>query len=90
MKEEHRPVARDELEEDIEQALWKARKLLPHRVEPGNFNPYKAAHRAGPINDLRAWIERMAMSRQPRAVIMDSRWRDECRAAPPAVASRRE
>ena len=46
MKEEHRPVAQDELEADIEQALWKARKLLPRKVEPGNFNPYKAAARA--------------------------------------------
>ena len=45
MKEEHRPVARDELEEDIEQALWKARKLLPRKIEPGDFNPYKAAAR---------------------------------------------
>ena len=45
MKEEHHPVARDELEEDIEQALWKARKLLPRKVEPGDFNPYKAAAR---------------------------------------------
>ena len=45
MNEGHRPVARDELEEDIEQALWKARKLLPRKVEPGNFKPYKAATR---------------------------------------------
>ena len=46
MKDGHRPVARDEVEADIEQTLWKARKLLPRKVEPGNFNPYKAAARA--------------------------------------------
>ena len=43
MEEEHRPVPRDELEEDIEHALWKTRKLLLRKVEPGNFNPYRAA-----------------------------------------------
>ena len=46
MKDGHRPVAGDELEADIEQAPWKARKLLPRKVEPGNFNPYRTAARA--------------------------------------------
>ena len=41
-----RPVPRDELEWDVEQALWKARKLLPRKVAAGNFNPYRAAARA--------------------------------------------
>ena len=43
MEDESRPVPRDELEWDVEQALWKARKLLPRKREPGVFNPYRAA-----------------------------------------------
>ena len=31
-------VARDDLESDIEQALWNARMLLPRNVEPVKFN----------------------------------------------------
>ena len=46
MEDESRPVPRDELEWDVEQALWKARKLLPRKREPGVFNPYRAAARA--------------------------------------------
>ena len=46
MNEGHHPLARDELEADIEQALWMARRLLPRKVEPGNFSPYTAAARA--------------------------------------------
>ena len=44
MKEGYRPVGRDALDADVEQELWKARKLLPRKVEPGNFSPYRAAH----------------------------------------------
>ena len=43
MDERHRPVARDEFEFAIEQALRKARPLLPRKVEPGCFDPYRAA-----------------------------------------------
>ena len=39
-------MPRDELEWDIEQALRKARKLLPRKREPGVFDPYRAAARA--------------------------------------------
>lgn len=46
MEDESRPVPRDELEWDVEQALRKARKLLPRKREPGVFNPYRAAARA--------------------------------------------
>ena len=46
MEDEARPVPRDELEWDVEQALWNARKLLPGKREPGVFNPYRAAARA--------------------------------------------
>ena len=42
MEDESRPVPRDELEWDVEQALWNARKLLPRKREPGVFNPYRA------------------------------------------------
>ena len=45
MEDEPRPVPRDELEWDVEQALWKVRKLLPRKREPGVFNPYRAAAR---------------------------------------------
>lgn len=38
-----RPVPRDELEWDVEQALWNARKLLPRKREPGVFSPDRAA-----------------------------------------------
>ena len=40
------PVPRDALEWDIEFGLWKARKLLPRKVGPGVFNPYKSAAQA--------------------------------------------
>ena len=43
MDDEFRPVQKDELEEAVEQALWKARKLLPRKREPGVFDPYRAA-----------------------------------------------
>ena len=43
MDEAYRPVPRDQREEAIEQALWKARKRLPRKVAPGHFNPYRAA-----------------------------------------------
>ena len=46
MEDEPRPVPRDELEWDVEQALWKARMLLPRKREPGVFDPYRAAARA--------------------------------------------
>ena len=46
MEDRSRPVPRDELEWDVEQALRKARKLLPRKREPGVFNPYRAAARA--------------------------------------------
>lgn len=46
MEDGSRPVPRDELEWDVEQALRKARKLLPRKREPGVFNPYRAAARA--------------------------------------------
>ena len=40
------PVPRDALEWNVELALWQARKLLPRKVAPGVFNPYKSAARA--------------------------------------------
>ena len=40
------PVPRDALEWDVEFGLWKARQLLPRKVGPGVFNPYKPAARA--------------------------------------------
>ena len=43
MDEACRPVPRDQLEEAIEEALWKARKRLPVGVATGHFNPYRAA-----------------------------------------------
>ena len=43
MEDEYRPVPRDELEEVVERALEKARKLLPPKREPGVFNAYRAA-----------------------------------------------
>ena len=46
MEDRSRPVPRDELEWDVEQALRKAGKLLPRKREPGVFNPYRAAARA--------------------------------------------
>ncbi len=46
MEDGSRPVPRDELEWDVEQALRKAEKLLPRKREPGVFNPYRAAARA--------------------------------------------
>ena len=46
MEDGSRPVPRDELEWDVEQALRKASKLLPRKREPGVFNPYRAAARA--------------------------------------------
>ena len=46
MEDGSRPVPRDELEWDVEQALSKARKLLPRKREPGVFDPYRAAARA--------------------------------------------
>ena len=42
MDEDHRPLPRDKLKFDIEQALRKARKVLPRKVEPGDFNPFRA------------------------------------------------
>ena len=43
MEDDYCPVPSDHLEEAIEQALWKARKLLPRKVEPGVLDPYRAA-----------------------------------------------
>ena len=40
MDDESRRVPRDKLEWDVEQMLWKAKKLLPYKVA-GNFNPYR-------------------------------------------------
>ena len=42
-EDEPRPVSRDELQWDVEQALWKARKRLLRKREPGVFSPDRAA-----------------------------------------------
>ena len=39
------PVPRDELEWDVELGLRKARKLLPRKVAPGDFDAYQPAAR---------------------------------------------
>ena len=46
VEEQLDPVPRDALEWNVEFGLWQARKLLPRKVAPGVFNPYKSAARA--------------------------------------------
>ena len=46
MQQAHRLVPSDELVFDVEQALRKVRRVLPRKVEPGSFDPFRPAARA--------------------------------------------
>ena len=43
MEAELHPIPGNDVESDLEQALWKARKLLPRKVKLACFDPYETA-----------------------------------------------